>query len=150
MIEQISLFDGSQKFQIDKPIKLLELFGGYGSQNLSLKYLGCEYEHHFLSEWAVNSIQAYKDLHCKKDKTDYSLALPYSNLVDWLEGRISSDYSTPMTREQILRKGENWCRNVYNNMMATKNMGSITKVRGGDLRIEETDKFCYVLTYSFP
>lgn len=48
---QISLFDGSQRFKIDKPIRLIELFAGYGSQALALKYLGVPFEHYRLSEW---------------------------------------------------------------------------------------------------
>ena len=74
---QISFFDGSQQFKIDKPIRLIELFGGYGSQSLALKYLGIPFEHHFLSEWALPSIQAYKDIHFPNDFTDYS-----ANLTD--------------------------------------------------------------------
>lgn len=30
-MSQLTLFDGSQKFVIDKPIRLIELFGGYGN-----------------------------------------------------------------------------------------------------------------------
>ena len=33
------------KFKIDKPIRLIELFGGYGSQALALKYLGVDFQH---------------------------------------------------------------------------------------------------------
>ena len=36
-MEQISIFDGNNKLLIDKPIRLVELFGGYGSQALALK-----------------------------------------------------------------------------------------------------------------
>lgn len=149
---QISLFDGATKFRIDKPIRLIELFGGYGSQSLALKYLGVKFEHHLLSEWAVKSIQAYKDLHCTEDNTDYSASLSDLEIVDFLDGRISANYSTPMTRAQIEKHngGENWRRQVYNNMVASNNLGSIMKIKGGDLNITETDKYCYMLTYSFP
>ena len=37
---QISLFDGEERLRITKPIRLIELFAGYGSQSLALKYLG--------------------------------------------------------------------------------------------------------------
>lgn len=147
---QISLFDGGQKFKIDKTIRLLEMFGGYGSQSLALKYLGKSFEHHLLSEWAVPSIQAYKDLHFGEDDTDYSASLSDLEIVDFLDGRISRDYQTPMTREQIIRQGESWQRKIYNNMRASHNLGSIMKIKGGDLDITETDKYCYMLTYSFP
>lgn len=49
---QMSMFDVSQRFKINKPIRLMEFFGGYGSQSLALKYLGIPFEHYFLSEWA--------------------------------------------------------------------------------------------------
>lgn len=147
---QISMFDGGNQLKINKPIRLIELFGGYGSQSLALKYLGVPFEHWRLSEWAVPSIQAYKDLHATDDDTDYSVRLSQEQLVDYLDGRISLNYSEPMTREQIERKGEMLQRRVYNNMRATNNCGSIMKMRGQDLNIIDTDKFCYIATYSFP
>lgn len=70
--EQLDLFKtGKQRLTFDKPIRLIELFAGYGSQALALKYLGIRFEHWKISEWAVNSIQAYKDMHFYNDKTDY-------------------------------------------------------------------------------
>lgn len=150
MNTQISLFDGATKFRFTKPIRLITLFSGYDSQALSLKYLGVPFEHYRTCEWAVPSIQALKDLHFGDDATDYSATLSDLEIVDFLDGRISTDYNTPMTRAQIMRKGEKWRKTVYNNMKASKNVGSITNTRGGDLNIVETDKFAYLLTYSFP
>ena len=69
---QISLFGGTEKFVIDKPIRLIELFAGYGSQHFALEYLGVEFESWKICEWAVKSIQAYKDAHFQSDNTDYS------------------------------------------------------------------------------
>lgn len=146
------MFDGAKPFKINKPIRLIELFGGYGSQSLALKYLDVPFEHYKLSEWAVKSIQAYKDLHFSEDNTDYSANLTDLEIVDFLDGRISSDYQTPMTREQITKHngGEKWRRQVYNNMKATNNLGSIMAINGKDLEITDTDKYCYIMTYSFP
>ena len=93
----MSFFDGTQPFRIDKPIRLIELFGGYGSQALALKYLGIPFEHWKMSEWAVKSIQAYKDLHAGDDDTDYSAGLTETEIKAWLLGRISSNYSEPLT-----------------------------------------------------
>ena len=149
-MEQISIFDGNNKLLIDKPIRLVELFGGYGSQALALKYLGVPFEHHALSEWAVKSIQAYKDMHSPDDDSDYSETLPADEIRGWLLGRISSDYSTPMTEKQIARLTDQAVRQIYNNMMATKNLGSIMAINGPDLNITDTDKYCYIMTYSFP
>lgn len=108
------------------------------------------FEHHKLSEWAIKSIQAYKDLHFGEDNTDYSKDLTETEIKEWLLGRISSNYSEPLTETQINRLSESEVRKIYNNMCACHNLGSITKIKGGDLEIKETDKFCYIMTYSFP
>ena len=150
MNNQISLFDGATRFKIDKPIRLITLFSGYDSQALSLKYLGVPFEHYKTSEWALKSIQALKDLHFGDDNTDYSADLTESEIKEWLVGRISSNYADPLTETQINRLSEKEVRKIYNNMKASKNLGSIMKIKGGDLDITETDKYCYVLTYAFP
>lgn len=147
---QMSFFDGQHKFVNDKPIRLIELFGGYGSQALALKYLGVPFEHWCLSEWAVKSIQAYKDMHNHDDRTDYSKELTVEQVRKWLYGRISSDYNTPMTNEQINRLSEKQVRTIYNNMQASHNVGSITQITATDLNVVDTDKFTYIMTYSFP
>lgn len=40
----MDIFDllGVEKYKIKKPIRLIELFAGYGSQALALKYLGVD------------------------------------------------------------------------------------------------------------
>lgn len=147
---QTSLFDGKNLLKITKPIRLIELFGGYGSQALALKYLGVPFEHWRLSEWAIKSIQAYKDLHFDNDNTDYSANMPERQVKEWLKGRISSDYSTPLCDKQIERLSEKNARKIYNNMQATHNNGSILAMSGNDLQIVDTDKYEYIMTYSFP
>ena len=149
---QLSFFDGTQPFRIDKKIRLIELFGGYGSQAFALKYLGVPFEHWKMSEWAVKSIQAYKDLHAADDNTDYSAGLTETEIVDFLEGKISANYNTPMARKQIEKHsgGEKCKRTVYNNMRATQNLGSIMAINGKQLEIVDTDSYCYIMTYSFP
>lgn len=148
---QISIFDGANKYVNDKPIRLIECFAGYGSQALALKYLGIPFEHHRIAEWAVKSIQAYKDMHFPDDDTDYSCGLTFDNVIDYLfERGISADYNKPMTREQIKRMGENKCRTVYNNIKSTHNLVSVCNVKAKDLDITDTDRFTYLLTYSFP
>lgn len=150
-MRQVSFFDGAENFVVNKPIKLIELFAGYGSQHLALKYLGVDVESHRICEWAVKSIQAYKDLHFPNDNTDYSASLTADEVIDYLtEKGISSNYSTPMSREQIKRMGEAKCRQVYNNIQATHNLVNIMNLDASDLGIEDTDKYCYVMTYSFP
>lgn len=150
MLNQISFFDGTQKFRNDKPIRLIELFAGYGSQALALKYLGVPFEHYRISEWATKSIQAYKDIHAASDKTDYSKELSLDEIRAWLLGKISLDYNEPASETQINRFSEKTARALYNAMRATRNIGSITQATANDLAIEHTDEFLYIMTYSFP
>ncbi len=151
MGSQISMFDGETQFKITKPLRLIELFGGYGSQALSLKYLGVPFEHWRLCEWAIPSIQAYKDLHFEQDTTDYSVGMNKIELVKTLHKLgISSDYNQPLTQEKLNRYSESKLRTIYNNIRACHNLVSICNVRGEDLGIQETDKYCYLMTYSFP
>lgn len=148
---QISMFDGTQRKIIRKPIRLIECFAGYGSQSLALKYLGANYESWKICEWAVRSIQAYKDLHHAEDKTDYSAPYDFEYIQQYLlERGISLDYSNPATKEQIKRLGEKQCRTIYNNIIATHNLVSVCNAKGKDLEIVDTDKYEYILTYSFP
>lgn len=148
---QMSLFDGDKKFKIDKPIRLIELFAGYGSQHFALEYLGVEFESWKICEWAVKSIQAYKDAHFGNDNIDYSRDLTKEELFDYLAKKgISSNYNEPMTYEQIKRLGEEKARKIYNNICATHNLVNIQQAKGKDFDIVDTDKYCYIMTYSFP
>jgi len=153
-MNQTSIFDMMYpKYKITKPIRLIEMFAGYGSQALALKYLGVEFEHWKICEWAVKSIQAYKDIHFPNDNEDYSMLnnLSYEKLINILYNYgISQNYNEPMTLEQIKRLGENQVRKIFNNIVATHNLVNIQKVKGYSLEIEDTDKYDYILTYSFP
>jgi DNA (cytosine-5)-methyltransferase 1 len=137
------------KYKITKPIRLIELFAGYGSQNFALKYLNANYEHYKIVEWAVPSIQAYKDAHFKDDDIDYSDGMTDDEVIGYLSKKgISRDYNEPMTLEQIKRLKNQ--RTIYNNIIATDNLVNITTTKGIDLEIVDTDKYEYIMTYSFP
>lgn len=94
---QISLFDGSQKFKIEKPIRLIELFAGIGSQAKALKNLGVEFEHYRICEFDKYAVASYNAVHGTNFETS-----------------------------------------------------DITKITAQDLGIVDTDKYCYIMTYSFP
>lgn len=95
---QMSLFDFTHKeFKIDKPIRLIELFAGVGSQAMALRDLGADFEHHRVVEFDKYAIASYNAIH-------------------------GTDFPTM----------------------------DITKVSGADLGIVDTDKWCYIMTYSFP
>ena len=151
-MNNMSIFDYMYpKYKITKPIRLIELFSGYGSQALALKYLGVNFEHWKTCEWAVKSIQAYKYIHFTDDNNDYSKEWKDEHLISWLfEKGISSNYNEPMKKEQIIKLGEEKRRNIFNNIYATHNLVNIQQVKGKDLDIKDTDKYEYIMTYSFP
>jgi len=136
-------------YKIKKPIRLIEFFAGYGSQALALKYLGVPFEHWKICEWAVKSIQAYKDIHFT-NKTYINNYSKEEKQYWLLEKGISSNYNEPMTLEQIKRLNEKQLDTIYNNIQITHNLVNIQQVKGKDLEIVDTDKYDYILTYSFP
>ena len=98
-MEQLTLFDlfPMKQFKIDKPIRLIELFGGIGSQAMALRNLGADFEHYRMVEVDKYAVASYNAIH----DTEF----------------VPTD---------------------------------ITEVHGRDLGITDTDKYCYILTYSFP
>lgn len=71
-MKQSSIFEYLyEDYKIKKPIRIIELFAGYGSQHLALTYLGVDVKGHKIVEWAVPSIQAYKDLHYGDANTNH-------------------------------------------------------------------------------
>lgn len=145
---QTTIFDIMYpKYKITKPIRLIELFAGYGSQALALKYLGVKFEHWKICEWAVKSIQAYNDLHIQ-DYFDYSGNLSDDNILKVLvELGVSINYNEPATREQLKRQN---FRKIYNNIIATNNLVNIQNAKGEDFKIVDKDQYEYIMTYSFP
>lgn len=148
--EQTNIFELIYpKYKINKPIRLIEMFSGYGSQALALKYLGVEFEHWKTCEWAIKSIQAYKDIHFTNDAKEISMSK--DEMIDYLYNKgISSNYNEPMTKEQIKRLNEKQLKTIIENIEITRNLVNIQQVKGQDLEIVDTDKYEYILTYSFP
>lgn len=151
--EQLNIFDLTRPtFKISNPIRLIELFAGIGSQAMALRELGADFEYYRISEWEVNTNRSYKAIHNPDDNTDYSKRF---EKIKWLarvlyEYGISVDSKTQLTLKEIKNRGEKWCRQTYNEFRANRNIGSIVNAHGLDLRIANTDKFCYIMTYSFP
>ena len=84
-------------FYNQKPIRLIELFAGIGSQAKALKNLGVDFEHWFVCEFDKYAIQSYNAVH-----------------------------NTTFTTSDV------------------------TKITANDLNVCDTDKYTYLLTYSFP
>lgn len=97
-MNQIDIFDITrQPVQITKPIRLIELFAGYGSQAMALKRIGADFEHYRVVEFDKYAVASYNAVH----GTDFP----------------------PL---------------------------DITKIHAEDLNICDTERYCYLMTYSFP
>ena len=149
---QTTIFDMIlPKYKITKPIRLIEFFAGYGSQALALKYLGVKFEHWKTCEWAIKSIQAYKDIYFPSKHLTFNEERTKEEMVEYLYQKgISSNYNAPMTKEQIKRINEKQLKTIMENIAITNNLVNIQQVKGKDLEIVDTDKYEYILTYSFP
>jgi DNA (cytosine-5)-methyltransferase 1 len=61
---QFSVFDTTkQPFKIDKPIRLIELFAGIGSQAKALERLGIDFEHYRICEFDKYAVASYNAVH---------------------------------------------------------------------------------------
>lgn len=61
---QMSIFDFTREpISITKPIRLIELFAGYGSQTMALKRIGAKFEHYRVVEFDKYAIASYNAVH---------------------------------------------------------------------------------------
>ena len=96
--KQLTIFDELyEEVKITKPIRLIELFAGYGSQAMALERLGAEFEHYKVVEFDKFAINSYNAVH----GTDFKVT-------------------------------------------------DIRDIHAEDLEVTDTDKYCYIMTYSFP
>jgi len=151
-MEELTIYDMMfPKYKIEKLIRLIELFSGYGSQALALKYLGVNFEHWKTCEWAIKSIQAYKDIHFPDTDIELNPNRTKEDMIEFLYQKgISSNWNEPMTKEQVSRLSEEQLKTIIKNIAITHNLVNIQQVKGEDLEIVDTDKYCYIMTYSFP
>ena len=62
--DQISIFDIMyEPVRIKKPIRLIELFAGYGSQAMALERIGANFEHYRVVEFDKYAIKSYNAVH---------------------------------------------------------------------------------------
>jgi len=63
-MEQFTLFDYTrQTFKIKNKVRLIELFGGIGSQAMALERLGVDFEHYRLVEFDKYPVASYNAIH---------------------------------------------------------------------------------------
>ena len=148
-MEQMTIWEEIyDTYKITKPIRMIELFAGIGSQFKAIKQLTDKVESYKICEWAYNSYCCYNAIHIK-DKTNYALGMSKEELIEKVRG-TSTDYNVPLTDTQLNKKPIEWLQNAYNNIKATHNLINIMEVKGKDLEIVDTDKYEYIMTYSFP
>ena len=64
MMEQLSIFDLTMPYiSVDKPIRLLEMFAGIGSQAMALRDLGANFEHYRMIEFDEHAVRSYNAIH---------------------------------------------------------------------------------------
>ena len=62
--EQLGLFDEEYpQYKIDKPIRLIELFAGLGSQSMAMKRLGVNFESYRVVEFDEFACKSYNNIH---------------------------------------------------------------------------------------
>lgn len=147
--EQMSLFEAQfDKPKLPKHIRLIEIFAGIGAQAKGLEIIGADFEHWRTCEWSWQSIKAYNAIHIHE--TASTAHLSYEEVLDRLEG-VSNDYNKPMTRKELLKKGEEWARDLLGSMIANHNYyPNVSKLSAKDLAIDDRENNTYILTYSFP
>lgn len=84
-------------YSVNKKIRLIELFGGIGSQAMALRDIGADFEHYKLVEFDKYAVASYNAIH----NTQYTIH-------------------------------------------------DIRQIHAKDLEITDKDKYCYLMTYSFP
>lgn len=145
MNEQLDLFGfAPSQYIIKKPIRLIELFAGIGAQSKALEVLKANFESYKIAEWSKESIKAYTYIHHYEEIKNCN-----DKEITSLNG-ISRNYSEPMTKEQINNLKEDEKILLTNCKKITHNLIDISKVKGEDLNIVDTDKYEYIMTFSFP
>ena len=95
-------------YKINKPLRLIELFAGYGSQALAFKKLGIPFEHHFVCEFDKYAIKSYNSVHNTNFKTTDIRNIHASdlNIKDTEKYCYFMTYSFPCTDISVAGKME--------------------------------------------
>lgn len=138
-------------FEIKNKVRLIECFAGIGSQALAFERLGVDFERYKIVEWNISSFLAYKSIHHNEDNTDYSKEMSKEDIINYiLSKNCSVNSKTSVQLKGLNSFKEDRLREIYNVIQSTHNLVDISSVKGEDLDIIDTDKYTYLLTYSFP
>jgi DNA (cytosine-5)-methyltransferase 1 len=119
-------------------MKVVELFAGIGSQTKALKNKNIKHEVVGISEWSINSIISYGEIHSDDIKYNISKDDMVSELSKYT---FSLDTKKPYN---IKKLKDDKLSLLYKNHKNSKNLGSIVDLKGLDV------PNCDLLTYSFP
>ena len=103
-MDNLTIFDFMyEKYKLTKPIRLIELFAGYGSQALALKYLNIPFEHHLVCELDKYAMQSYNDIHNTNFEPSDITKLESLNIVDTDKYNYILTYSFPcITKDSLI------------------------------------------------
>lgn len=86
-----------EEYKITRPVRLIELFAGYGSQALALERIGVEFEHHQVVEFDKYAIKTYNALHDTNFDTQDIAQLESLDVTDTDQYDYIMTYSFPCT-----------------------------------------------------
>lgn len=114
-MDNLTIFDFMyEKYKLTKPIRLIELFAGYGSQALALKYLNIPFEHHLVCELDKYAMQSYNDIHNTNFEPSDITKLESLNIVDTNKYNYILTYSFPCSLAGYKVKVQNGYKNIEN------------------------------------
>ena len=126
--------------------RVIETFSGIGSQAKALTRIGKPFEIVNTADWDINAILAYCMIHKGKIDVNKYADVSDDEVIEFLRGfSLSSDGKKVMNDEAFKRLPLHLKRRLYAAIKETKNMVSITDIKGSDIP-ENIDLF----TYSFP
>ena len=124
--EQQSIF-GFPEYKITKKIRLIEMFGGIGSQAMALRDIGADFEHYKLVEFDRYCVQSYNSIHntaftptdirdvhgkdleiCDKDKYAYILTYSFPCTDLSVAGKMKGMSKADWKKGESTRSGLLW------------------------------------------
>lgn len=126
--------------------KVIETFSGIGAQAKALERINAEYEIINTCEWDLNAVIAYCQIHNGGIDLEKYCDISDSEIDDFLRQKsISMDGKKAINEKVYSSLSNEIKRIVYAAIKQTKNLVSITDVKGRDI-----DEGVDLFTYSFP
>lgn len=132
-----------------KPIRLIELFAGYGSQAMALKRLGLPFEHHFVCEFDKYAVASYnavhgtafevsdiRDIHAadlnitERDKYDYLMTYSFPCTDLSIAGKMQGMARDSGTRSGLLWEVERLLKECGDNLPQLLMLENVPQVHG--------------------